>query len=38
MMETNMRKQYVLTTEYLSDKDERVVTLLGDIGVTALKK
>ena len=38
MMETNMRKQYVLTTEYLSDKDERVVTLLGDIGVYSFKK
>lgn len=29
----NMRKQYIVTTQYLTDKDERVVTLLGDIGV-----
>lgn len=36
-MGIGMRKQYVLTTEYLTDKDERVITLLGDIGVYSFK-
>lgn len=36
-METNMRKQYILTTDFLSDKDERVITLLGEIGVFSFR-
>ena len=36
-METNMRKQYIRTMEELSEKDERVITLLGDIGVFSFR-
>lgn len=36
-METNMRKQYILTTDQLSDADERVITLLGEIGVFSFR-
>lgn len=36
-METNMRKQYIATTDVLSDQDERVITLLGEIGVFSFR-
>lgn len=36
-MGIGMRKKYIQLTEYLTDKDPRVVTLLGDIGVYSFK-
>lgn len=36
-MGIGMRKKYIQITEYLTDKDSRVVTLLGDIGVFSFK-
>ena len=32
-----MRQQFTETMQYLSDKDERVITLLNDIGVFAFR-
>lgn len=36
-MRMNMRQQFTASMQYLSDRDERVVTLLNDIGVYAFR-
>lgn len=36
-MRINMRQQFTVSMQYLSDRDERVITLLNDIGVYAFR-